>query len=49
MKGTSDIYEHMFSLKQGEKALIYYYSELNNKADELEIHPPLVLNLKTLR
>jgi len=43
------IYERLFELKQGDKSMPEFYSELKSLIDELEMHQPAVTDAATLR
>ena len=43
------IYERLFELKQGDRSMPEFYSELKSLIGELEMHQPTVIDAATLR
>jgi len=45
----SEIYEHLFELRQGDKSVPEFYGEFKGLIDELEMHQPALTDVATLR
>ena len=44
-----EIYEHLFDLKQGDRSVLEFYSELKGLIDKLKMYQPAVTDAATLR
>jgi len=44
-----EIYKHLFDLKQGDRSVLEFYSELKGLIDKLKMYQPAVTDAATLR